>query len=640
MRTNEQRLSGRVPRPARALLQAEETLKLALDAGELGTFDVDLLDGRVAWDERTCRIFGVDPRVRIRTVKQSAELFHPVDRPAALRAFREALVDRSEGIYRVEKRVVRPDGMVRWVSTRGRTYFAELRGRREAVRMVGVVQDVTDRKSVERAFAREARLLSLSHDAVFAWRLSGEIELWNRGAQQLYGFDARQAVGKPRRELVPSWYPEAWESVEELLRGRGRWHGEVRQQARDGHEVVVSSRMQLFVDECGPLVLEVNRDVTDERSAHDALEQANRHKDEFLAMLGHELRNPLAAIASALAVQREVDADDPRRVQAREVIARQATHMKRLIDDLLDVTRVAHGKIELRKEPMDLARLVRTVAQDHAIALERAGLELELDAPLRPVLVEGDEVRLAQVVGNLLTNAGKFTAPCGKVTVCLVIEDDWAVLTVEDTGEGMDEEVQRHLFEPFRQGAHALAGTKGGLGLGLALVHGITTLHGGEVNAFSPGLGCGARFTVRLPLARGASRASTLRPPPAMSARRETLLVVDDSADNAEMLKARLELRGYRVFVAHDAPSALRLAIELRPSVVLSDIDLGGPMNGYDLARTLRSVTACSDTLLIAVSGYARSPDREAARRAGFDEHLAKPADFTELMSLIASHLG
>jgi PAS domain S-box-containing protein len=493
-----------VRRPERALREARETLELALDAGELGTFDVDLLRGRVVWDARTCRIFGVDPSERVRSVEQSAKLFHPADRPAALRAFREALGDRAGGDYRVEKRIVRPDGVVVWVATRGRTYFEHRAGRREAVRMVGVVQDVTEGKRAERAFAREARMLSLSHDAVVAWRLSGEVQLWNRGAQELYGLAARHAVGRRRRELLPSRYPQPWEAIEDALRRRGRWHGEARQRARSGRELVVSTRMQLFVDDSGPLVLEVNRDVTDERAARDALEEANRHKDEFMGLLGHELRNPLAAIVSALAVQRELPPDDARQRDARDVIARQAAHMKRLIEDLLDVTRVARGKIELRRAPMDLAALVRAAAQDHAFQLERAQLTLELEAPPEPVLVDGDEVRLAQVVANLLANAGKFTAPRGRVALRLRRDGDHAVLTVEDDGAGMDEEVQRHLFEPFRQGRRTAARTDGGLGLGLSLVRGITTLHGGEVEAFSPGPGRGARFTVRLPLARPA----------------------------------------------------------------------------------------------------------------------------------------
>ncbi len=384
-------------------------------------------------------------------------------------------------------------------------------------------------------------------------------------------------------------------------------------------------------------LLVMSEDITAQRHLVDELREADRRKSEFIAVLSHELRNPLAAIRTTLYVLEHGTPGSQPVIKAREVIDRQVGHVVRMVDDLLDVTRISRNKIELQRRPLDLSQIVRETIQDNRSHLELGGVRLELRVPNAPVMVSADGARISQVITNLLSNAIKFSPPRGAVTVSVSADprSAQAILQVSDAGAGIDSVLIEHLFEPFMQGDDTLDRNSGGLGLGLALVKGLVELHGGEVSAYSAGRNQGAELTVRLPLqaelATAAERARAESPP--QPGRR--VLIVDDDRDVADGLRAALEIHTHEVAVAHNGPEALAAARLFKPDVVFCDIGLPG-MNGYEVARAFRADGAFRSTLLVALSGYAQSEDLAKASAAGFDQHLAKPPNIEKIKRICA----
>ncbi|MBI5500704.1 MAG: response regulator [Deltaproteobacteria bacterium] len=381
------------------------------------------------------------------------------------------------------------------------------------------------------------------------------------------------------------------------------------------------------------LDLDVAHDV--QRRAEEALREADRRKTEFLAVLSHELRNPLAPIRNGIYILRRAPAGGEQARRALDVIDRQATHLTRLVEDLLDVTRIARGKVRLKPERLDLSALVRRTVDDHRASLAGRGVALVVAIPATATVVSGDPTRLAQVVGNLLHNAAKFTPPGGSVAVSLAVEDGReAVVRVRDTGVGIAPDVLPHLFQPFMQADATLDRSSGGLGLGLALVRGLVELHGGSSTAASEGPGRGAEFCVHLPLEPGSAAAC---PPgegaPAATARRRVLLI-DDVPDAVESLRDALAIVGHEVEIAFDGPGGIAKARSFRPDAVLCDIGLPG-MDGYEVARAMRAEPELHGVLLVALTGYASVEDAARALESGFDCHLAKPPDMAEIDRLL-----
>ena len=363
-----------------------------------------------------------------------------------------------------------------------------------------------------------------------------------------------------------------------------------------------------------------------ERHARAEADRASRAKDEFLAMLGHELRNPLAPIQTALHLMRlRGDASAERE---RTVIQRQVDHLTRLVDDLLDVSRIARGKVELKRERVEMASVVAKAIETVSPLLEQRRHVLNVDVPRTGLTTDGDPVRLAQVVSNLLTNAAKYTESGGRISIGVRRDGDDVVLRVRDSGVGIPADLLPRLFDLFVQGTQSLDRSQGGLGIGLTIVRSLVSLHGGSVAAYSDGLGRGSEFEVRLPLA--ASDAVAVRPGHADGAvvlpapAGLTVLVVDDNADAAEMLAAALAIAGHQPRIAHDAPAALRLCQEFKPAVALLDIGLP-VMDGYELGQRLRRIPGLERLRLIAVTGYGQESDRRQSRAAGFEHHLVKP---------------
>ena len=377
-------------------------------------------------------------------------------------------------------------------------------------------------------------------------------------------------------------------------------------------------------------------DITEQVRTAQELREAGHKKDEFLAMLGHELRNPLAPIRNAVQILRQAGHHEPVLAKARDMIDRQVSHMTRLVDDLLDVSRISRGKVLLHRERLDLTKLVRDTVEDHRRDLEAGGLTLDLELPAEPLWVEGDATRLAQALGNLLSNAGKFTDSGGRVTAGLRAGGDRAEIVVEDTGIGIEPEMLGNLFETFSQADRSLARSRGGLGLGLALVKGLMDLHGGEVEAASAGLGRGSRFTLRLPLAAAQDATEEETAPPARVNGSRRILIIEDNADAAESLQMLLELSGFEVTTAADGTSGLETARRFHPDVVLCDIGLPGGLDGYGVARELRADSAFQSVRLIALTGYGQAEDQRRAYAEGFDLHLTKPVDPVRLKDLLA----
>jgi signal transduction histidine kinase len=366
----------------------------------------------------------------------------------------------------------------------------------------------------------------------------------------------------------------------------------------------------------------------------ERLQEANRRKDEFLSMLAHELRSPLAPLRNALHVLRlHLRDDDDASGRPLALMDRQVQLLARIVDDLLDVARISSGQVALRSERVDLARLVRHSVEDRRDLLEGVGLELDVELPETPVWILGDPLRLAQALGNTLENAGKFTPAGGRVTVRLALNGQ-AVVTIRDTGIGIEPEVLPHIFEVFAQGHQPLDRRQGGLGLGLAVSKALVELHGGEIRAASAGAGKGTEFTLRLPreeeppaLTEGARPAPPKKHP-------LQILVVEDNEDAAESLRLFLEFYGYLVSLAYTGPEGVAAAKTVRPDVVLCDIGLPG-MDGFQVAATLRRTPETAAVRLIAVTGYGQEEDRLRALEAGFDVHLVKPVDPQKLLGYL-----
>ncbi len=379
-------------------------------------------------------------------------------------------------------------------------------------------------------------------------------------------------------------------------------------------------------------------EIAERKRGEELLRDADRRKDDFLSMLAHELRNPLAPVLNGLHVLRLSQSDGQALEKARTMMERQVQHLSRIVDDLLQVSRIKRGKLVVRPERLDLARLVRDTAEDHRHAFEQAGLGLELDVPEVPVWVQGDPTRLAQVLSNLLQNAVKFTDRGGRVIVRVGVEEAGrrAVLTVRDTGAGIEPDMLPRLFVAFAQADRSLERSKGGLGLGLALVKGLVELHGGEVHAASEGPGSGAEFTVRLPRQPEPPALTAMPAAPGRAQKKLRILVVEDNQDAADSLKMLLELFGYDVAVAYSGPAGVKTAEDWQPDVVLCDIGLPG-MNGYEVAGALRRNPVTAKARMIAVTGYGADEDRRRSKEASFDAHLTKPADPAALQELVAS---
>jgi PAS domain S-box-containing protein len=510
-----------------------------------------------------------------------------------------------------------------------------------ALGAVLVFRDVTERRNADQSRVLLAAIVEASADAIVSKTLDGIIQSWNKGAERLFGYTAAEAVGQPITLIIP---PERHDDerviLERLRRGERIEHFETIRVTKDGRRVDISLSVSPLLDDAGHVVgaSKVARDITEKKRAEAALREADRRKDEFLALLAHELRNPLAPLRNGLQVLRLAGRDADTVAQVREMMDRQLEHMVRLIDDLLDIARISQNKIELRRTHVPIAAVIDSAVETARPSIEAEGHELSISLPDEPLFVDADLTRLGQVFSNLLTNSAKYTPPRGRIWVTAERAGKDLVVTVRDTGIGIPAHALPRIFDMFAQVDRSIERSTGGLGIGLALVKGLVEMHGGTVTAVSDGPGMGSTFTVRLPalgaVAKPASaRSRSLMHSAATSGRR--ILVVDDNRDSAISLAKVLKLLGNDVHTAHDGIQAFESASALRPEVILMDVGMPG-QNGYAATRQIRQQPWGRRTIIIALTGWGQEGDRIQSREAGCDGHLVEPVNLPDLEKMLA----
>jgi len=505
--------------------------------------------------------------------------------------------------------------------------------------------DITDHRQAEElrqqtAFLEEqTRILGLANVLIFG--LDGRITIWNQGCERLYGYSKEEALGRIAHELLGTLFPLPLAEIKAQLLRTGAWDGELSHVKRDGERITVASRWVLHRNEAGEpsAILEANHDISERTRAEETLRQADRRKDKFLAMLAHELRNPLAAMQSSFELLSDPgDGEKGIRV-ARGVMDRQLKLLIRLVDDLLDIERLARGKITLHKERIDVAAVVEAALETTRPLIEAYGHALAVSLPAVPLYVAGDRSRLAQVLANLIHNATKYTPPGGRIELSVSAEDKAAVMRVRDNGIGIPAEVLPHIFEYFAQEEPSSESNRRGLGVGLALARQLVELHQGTVQAESGGRGKGSEFTVRIPLTTTpsvdlAAAAVALDGPARASITPRKVLVIDDDHDVADALAGLLRSSGHQVWTAYSGQSGVQAALEYQPDAALIDIAMPD-MDGYEAARRLRQ--QLPGILLIAVTGLVQKSDRLRVREAGFNYHVAKPASASQIEELLTT---
>ncbi len=510
-------------------------------------------------------------------------------------------------------------------------------------RVCGVIlvfRDITEKRRAEVANERLAAIVESSDDIIASKTLDGVITSWNRGAERVLGYTADEVIGRHVSMLMP---PELIEDMPRILdrvrRGERVDHYRTRRRRKDGTIVDVALTVSPIRDGDGEIIgaSKIGRDITHEKRIEAERQEADRRKDEFLAMLAHELRNPLSAIHGAAQLFGRLETEEELE-WARDVVLRQVKHLGRLIDDLLDASRISRGKIALRKEIIRLSPVVSSAVEAvHSLMAERKH-DLSVSLAGDGLSLEADPLRLEQVLVNLLMNAAKYTDAGGRISLTATQEGADVVIKVRDNGMGIAPKLLPHIFDIFVQGDRTAARSEGGLGIGLTLVHKLVEMHGGSVTAESDGPGKGSEFTVRLPALRPAEIREP-RPQPASQQgirRASRILIVNDNRDSAGGLSRTAEAARAR------RPSRVRRHVRHRrgaghaPDCVLLDIGMPG-MDGYDVVKLLRSDECCKDSLFIAVTGYGQPEDIRRSKEAGFDHHLVKPVDYQVLMSLFAS---
>jgi PAS domain S-box-containing protein len=550
----------------------------------------------------------------------------------------ELRLARQRGRFEDEGWRVRKDGTRFWANVVITALFApdgELTG------FAKITRDLTERRRHEEALRESEerfRLLvnGVRDYAIFMLDPEGIVRSWNSGAQAITGYAAEEAVGEHFGLFYTPQDREAGTPGAKLAAARagGRAEDEGWRVRKDGSLFWANAVVTAVHDRAGRLVgfAKVTRDMSDRRRLEE-LERSSRRMNEFLAMLAHELRNPLAPIRNAVTIMQLEPLASPALRNSRDVIDRQLSHITRLVDDLLDVGRLTTGKINLRKEPLRLDDVVERAVEAIRPTLTARGHALSMELPAHPVYVHGDLTRLAQVLQNLLGNAAKYTPDGGRITLRMEERDGLAALGIQDNGRGLAPENLERIFDLFMQtDVGPSSPADGGLGIGLTLARTLAQMHGGTIDAASPGLGLGSTFTLRLPTitpeTQAEEREAQMWDPSALR-----VLVIDDNRDSADSATDVLRLLGNRVECAYDGESGVALATRFRPDIILLDLAMPG-VDGFETRARLIAAGA-GDAFYVAMTGYGNEDDRRRTREAGFDAHLTKPVELDALMGLL-----
>jgi PAS domain S-box-containing protein len=552
----------------------------------------------------------------------------------------ELKVAAIEGRFEDEGWRIRKDDSRFWASV----VITALRD--EDGRLLGfskITRDLTERKLHEESLLQSEERFRLLVDGVLEYAIfmldpDGIVASWNAGAERIKGYRRDEILGRHFSRFYPEEDIQAGKPWEELANARrtGRSEAEGWRVRKDGSRFWARAVLSAVHDSEGRLrgFAKVTQDLSERRQLHE-LELAAKNVSEFIAMLAHELRNPLAPIRNAIAVMAADTTASPTQVALRETLERQSGQLARIVDDMLDISRISRGTLSLEMLPLDLADVVDQAVETSRPAIEEARHILEVDLPAEPVRVLGDRHRLTQLLSNVLNNAARYTPAGGRISIRARSESANAMVTVSDNGRGINPLLIERIFDMFVQGRSPMERVGSGLGIGLALSRRIAEMHGGTITAASEGEGKGSEFTLRLPLL-ATHPAAPMSPEETkvghIAARR--VLVVDDNSDAALTLSLLLESLGHETCVAHDGAEALRLAPEFAPDVVFLDLGMPG-LNGFEVARRMRRLQRDRPLIIVAVTGWGQEADRKRSEEAGFDVHLVKPVDPETLVKVL-----
>ncbi len=620
-----QDISARV-NAEQALRESEERVRLAVNAAGIGYWTMDPETQSCTMDEICAKLFDV---AMTSTKADAVSRIAPEDQQRVLETFDDSL-SRGDA-YRAEFRVTKADGSQRWLMGLG----AAVKDPSDGSSLIrGVNIDITAQKVAEEEREKFVSLARNSSEFIGICDLNGKVLFLNDAALAMSGYcDSNKAFevqiwelfveedrglierGILERVLI-SGREELETRVQDIQTAQVRWIMLTISPVNDTRGLPVGLAL-------------VGRDVTFRKNAEEQLRELDRRKDEFLATLAHELRNPLASVSNALQVWPRLEHDPKRLSEIRAIMNRQVAHLKHLIDDLLDVSRISQGKIDLKRERLELPTILQQAVESIREKIDEAGHNLEISLPSEPIFVEGDRVRLTQVFANLIHNAVKYTNPGGELRATVEKQGDFVEIRIKDSGLGIPTDMLDRIFEPFTQVRDTHGRSQGGIGIGLALVRNLVRLHRGTISVHSEGIGKGSEFAVRLPRIMNVdtgtldiSSSQTAKSQPS-AMRRLRVLVVDDQESLADTLGFLLEALGQETRVTYDGTSALEIAKGFHPDIVFSDLAMPG-MDGFQLVDELRRTPGKRATV-VAVTGYGQEQDRQRVRDAGFDFHLVKP---------------
>ena len=630
----------RAPKDMAHLEKPPDLFRLAIDqTRDYAMFLLDVTGHIRSWNLGAARIKGYHES---EILGKHFSIFYTRDAVESGWPQHELKVAGAEGRFEDEGWRVRKDGSRFWANV----IITALRG--ESGELLGfskITRDLTERRLQEEALRQSEERFRLLVEgvidyAVFMLDTEGLVTSWNAGAQRIKGYSRDEVLGRS----YSRFYTEEdirrnkpWESLATAKR-LGRAEEEGWRVKKNGDRFWARAVITPLRDSEGRLrgYAKVTQDLTDRRHIQE-LESAALHVNEFIAVLAHELRNPLAPIRNAVQLMAATPAGSPANVSMLGIIDRQSAHLSRIVDDLVDISRITRGKLQVERVPVELGAVVRRAVETSAPLVQAARHTLEVDVPLEPLMVTGDASRLNQLLTNLLNNAARYTPERGKIWVQARAEGANAVVRVRDTGVGIQKELLGRVFDMFLQGQGPLQRVGGGLGVGLALARQIAQLHQGTLVANSEGENAGSEFVLTLPLAealpQGADRPAQ-GPGVERAAAPRRILVVDDNVDAADTLHLLLTTLGHDARVVHDGHAALQVAPEFRPDVILLDIGMPG-LDGYEVARRLGELRKQHDFRIVAITGWGQEMDRQKSREAGFDQHLVKPVDINTLAGLL-----